>query len=333
MNLVRPLSVAGLIAIAAVGLTALPAAAHTPAASADCSTLTVHLVSYETSGNDATPNRLVATVDGATVADSRFGTGTDLSYNFTDSSVAHDWTVTVDALGTAYDTTFTGTSEPCVVSPPLAATAELSVSEPTCDDPARLSLGALSNATWGEPTRTTGPGDYSVTATATNDALFDNGTNTLTFNGSLKGTLDSTLEPCVVEPPTVVPPAQPDPIVETAFVEDVECEDEVVTRTTTTTRTEYVLDTAANTWVLGTPVTTTEVTTRAAEFEDCPIVSPPPAVEPPTDTPPADTPGTPPSNLATTGADPAAALGIAGLLAASGAALFLRPRRSKLTRL
>jgi len=325
MNVTRPLSIAALIAIAAVGFTALPAAAHTPAAQANCTTLSVHLVSYETSNEDATPNHVTATVDGETVIDERFGNAADYAYEFVDASVAHDWVVTIDALGTAYDTSFSGTSEPCVVSPPAVATAKLSVSDPTCTDPATLTLGELSNATWGEPTRVTGPGDYSVTATANDDAIFDNGEPTKIFSGSLAGPLDPA--ECVVVPP------KPDPIVETAFVEDVDCDDSVVTRTTTTTTTEYVLDAAGTTWVLDTPVSVVEITTRNAEFEDCPIVSPPPSVDPPTDVPPTDTPGVPPSSLATTGADPAAALGIAGLLAASGAALFFRPRRKAMTEL
>jgi hypothetical protein len=68
------------------------------------------------------------------------------------------------------------------------ASADLSVTPATCTAAQTLVLGATKQATWGTPDRTTGPGDYSVTATAVGGHLFSNGSAYQTFTGHLDGT-------------------------------------------------------------------------------------------------------------------------------------------------
>lgn len=67
------------------------------------------------------------------------------------------------------------------------ASATLSTTPATCDAGETLVLGATNHATWGTPTLTEGPGDYSVTATADSGHLFSNGSPTQTFTGTLAG--------------------------------------------------------------------------------------------------------------------------------------------------
>ena len=183
---VAALSLSGVIAIAA------PAAAHTPAASATCSDLTVKLVSYEGNGSNAT-NNVKISIDDAQVADEWFGYSWSKVISLGDKTTSHSWKVVVDAVGSNYDKTFTGTSTPCTPPPPSSpkfdATATVSVTEPTCERGAELVLGTATNATWGTPTTTTGPGNYSVTATANPGHVFDDTLPTRTFEGALAGKL------------------------------------------------------------------------------------------------------------------------------------------------
>lgn len=76
------------------------------------------------------------------------------------------------------------------------ASASISITPATCDSPEKLVLGQAVNATWGTPTRTTGPGSYSVVATGNvgpPQHLFSPGSGvstdgkTQTFTGDLKG--------------------------------------------------------------------------------------------------------------------------------------------------
>lgn len=68
---------------------------------------------------------------------------------------------------------------------PLVATAVVTFTAATCEDPELLVLGAISNATWGEVTDPDGPLDYSVTATADDGAEFAGGLGELLFEGEL----------------------------------------------------------------------------------------------------------------------------------------------------
>ncbi|WP_418061439.1 class F sortase [Pimelobacter simplex] len=70
-------------------------------------------------------------------------------------------------------------------APARDATAAVSTTPPTCDTAETLVLGRTANATWGTPTRTTGPGAYSVVATATDGHVFADGARTRTFTGAL----------------------------------------------------------------------------------------------------------------------------------------------------
>ena len=86
-----------------------------------------------------------------------------------------------------------------VADAPVAdATAAVSTSSATCSAPQALVLGAIANATWGTPTGATGPGTYSVTATAVSGHTFSDGTVTKTFSGTLIATL--TGNACVYNP-------------------------------------------------------------------------------------------------------------------------------------
>ena len=194
------LALSGVIAIAA------PAAAHTPAASATCSDLTVKLVSYEGNGYNAT-NNVKVFIDDAQVADEWFGYSWSKSISLGNKAVAHSWKVVIDAAGYNYDKTLSGTSTPCTPPPPSSpkfdAAASVSVTEPTCERGAELVLGTATNATWGTPTATTGPGNYSVTATADSGHVFDDTLPTRTFEGALAGKLPADQAPCYVPPTTV----------------------------------------------------------------------------------------------------------------------------------
>ncbi|KAB2812963.1 class F sortase [Pimelobacter simplex] len=77
------------------------------------------------------------------------------------------------------------TDEQCPPAATPDATAAVSTTPPTCDTAETLVLGGTANATWGTPTRTTGPGAYSVVATATDGHVFADGARTRTFTGAL----------------------------------------------------------------------------------------------------------------------------------------------------
>lgn len=75
------------------------------------------------------------------------------------------------------------------VAIPRDAAAVLSTTPATCTSGETLVLGAVAYSTWGTPTRTTGPGQYEVTATALSNHLFPDGDFSLTFTGALSGPL------------------------------------------------------------------------------------------------------------------------------------------------
>jgi hypothetical protein len=321
MKPLRTLSAAAALAVLGAAIVAVPASAHTPDVTADCSSVSVALVSY-TTNDDPNPNVVTVTIDGAQVAQQPFGDAFTQNYPFSDTTIGHEWSVHVDSIDDAYDRDFGGTTEPCTAPPAIQdATAELSVTDPTCTSGATLVLGEVSNATWGEPTSTTGPADYAVTATALENHAFDGDLETLEFTGTLAGPVTGST--CDTEPtppvePPVTPPTQPQPTVAVAFDEAADCGTDVVTRTTTKTTTDTVLNEEGTEWVPAEPVVVTTVTTRPTDAIDCPTTvaqGPPPGGD----------------TLAVTGADPAPFLWAAGILAAIGAALLVRPRRGSKT--
>lgn len=227
------------------------------------------------------------------------------------------------------------TKAPCYVPPPVyqVASAELSVTPATCTTGATLVLGTATNAHWETPTAVTGPSAYSVTARANDDARFDGDHTSKSFSGILEGKLDPAQAPCYVPP--VVPP-KPDDEVTTTFTEKMLCSTNTVERTTTTTTTPWTLDTAANAWVKGTPVSVVAVTTRAADTKECTTNNTP--ITPGGggggggDTPGNNTPTgtTNAAALAVTGVDPSGPLAIAALLMMIGlAAAVVVQRRMK----
>ena len=166
----------------------------------------------------------------------------------------------------------------------------------------------------------------------------------------------------VDNPACVVPPVKPAPEVVTTPVETVDCAATEVKTTTTTATTDWVYDAITNTYVKGTPVITTTVTTRPATATECPVTTStptptptptetatvPPVVptdeptQPPTDKPTPE-PTTPPvdttdddettttsettTKLAQTGVDPVAAGVLAMCLFVIGILLFVSSKR------
>ncbi len=92
-----------------------------------------------------------------------------------------------------------GDCKPAVVKD---ASASVSTTPATCTTPEKLVLGQAIKATWGTPTRTTGPGSYSVTATANQGHAFSDGSPTKPFTGNLADKLDpNTVPDCRPTPP------------------------------------------------------------------------------------------------------------------------------------
>lgn len=262
------LLVAAALALLAGGA---PANAHTPAVADTCSGIAVALTSYSATPSQPTPNTIIVTIDDEPIASERFGTSFTETYDFDDTTIGHEYVVAVDAAGTAYDRSFRGETDACALAAdPADATAALTVTEPTCDEPGRLVLGEIVNATWSTPTATTGPAEYTVAAAADTGHTFADGETTLSFTGVLAGTLPSTDKACAV--PIVIPP-QPEPTVTSSSVDDIDCSTSQVTTTTTTVSTGWVLDANANTWVATTPVSTVEAIVRAATPVECPVAA------------------------------------------------------------
>ena len=88
--------------------TAAPASAHTPVVTADCESLDVGLWAYAHKGNKVT-----VVVDGATVAEERFGRSFQRSFEL-DPSTDHTWSVTVKASDNRrYDWSDDGSTTAC----------------------------------------------------------------------------------------------------------------------------------------------------------------------------------------------------------------------------
>ena len=320
--------------VLALGATAvaMPAAAsaHTPEAKATCSTLTVQLDNYSVGSDGGFVNTVSVEIDEAVVDEVDFGSSLRETYPLGDTTVAHEYVVEIDASGTQYDREFTGESVPCPRAAAPDATAALTVTPATCDTPGTLVLGDVQNATWGTPTGATGPGRYTVVATAEPGHTFADGTTSQSFDGPLAGTLDATAYPCAATPPVPVRPA-PARIVSDATT--VDCASMTQTTTTTTTTTDWALDTGTNTWIATAPVVTTADVTVAATPGDCvttTVVTPPAPPAPPVTTPSTPTDSSsralPVERLASTGSDAAtvAPVGLAILLVG---ALLLALRR------
>lgn len=100
-----------------------------------------------------------------------------------------------------------GGQAPLCTTPPAvadAAAAAPTIVAATCATGQTLSLGAVTNATWGAVTGGTGPSTYSVTATATSGHTFSDGSATKSFTGALTGALSPSNAACQA-PPTCIP--------------------------------------------------------------------------------------------------------------------------------
>lgn len=91
----------------------------------------------------------------------------------------------------------------CQQEVPKDASAAVATTAPTCDVAETLVLSTPTNATWGTPTISTGPGTYSVTATAKSGHQFSDGKTTKVFTGTLAG--KSTAAVCDAPPPACIP--------------------------------------------------------------------------------------------------------------------------------
>ena len=280
-----------------VATAAAPASAHTPNVSATCSTLAVNLQSYAWSQSNPRPNKVSVTVDGANLATEWFGGSFKRDFSLGDATKPHTWRVVIDAIDN-YDRTYEGTSTPCAPPTPKDAAATLHTTPASCTVPGTLVLDSIANATWSVPTRTQGPGDYAVTATAARGHLFDDGTASRAFTGTLPGALGTSAPGCAptppppTTPPTTTPPTtnpptpptpptppqvtpvppKPAPVLTSSRIVSIECDDDLMTTTTTTVVTDWVLNAAGTDWVPGEPVLTTSTATRQVIPGDCPAV-------------------------------------------------------------
>lgn len=314
------------------------ASAHTPAASPTCSTLNVELQSYVSSDDAPTPNSVTVVIDGTEVSSVDFGHSYSQSLLLGDESVAHTWSVAIDAVDDGYDATLSGTSTPCGSPAPPDASAAITLSDSTCTTGEQPVLGDVTNAVWGD--LAVDADSYSVTATAIAKHLFDDGLATRTFSGPLAPPVDLTSEQCA-----------PATAQYQESAEYVDCSTATVTTSLTVTTVGWVYDADSASWIEGEPSSEVTTQTRAASEEECGTVAPTaptpeiepevgpepqPEVEPvvePVDEPVVEEPqvaglfvDSEPQALAHTGTD-AAPFGIAALvLLGLGLALALRGR-------
>ena len=317
-----PIAIVGALALLLLSVAAPAAAAPPPPlTTSDCAQLSVSVSGYPSPADNPTPNRLIVSVDGAPFAEETFGAAATFVYDLGAVDVAHSWSITVDALNASFDPTFEGATTPCEAPPLFDASAALDTTPADCDEAEKLVLGTVVNATWGAPTATTGEADYTVTATALDGHVFDDGETTREFSGHLDGVLAANDPECYVEPPVI--PTQPADRFETESVDDVDCDARTVTTTTTTTTTTTELNADGTDWVWTTPVSVTTTSTRAADDIECPVVAPPEQPEQPeSPNEPAATPPTKVTALAHNGVDPTTPVSLAALLTALGAALL-----------
>lgn len=327
---------ATLLSTAVIATTATAANAHTPSASATCESLTVNLQSYSTSANDREPNAVTVTIDDSVIVTEEFGASFTREFDLGIETQAHEWSVEIDAVDNAYDRDFTGTSTPCDAIPRDAAAAVTSTL-PTCTEPGTLVLESATNASWSTPTITEGPGEYLVTATATTDHYFDDGSTTREFTGTLPDTLDPTSAECQPEVTPVVVPPRPLPTEVSSQTVTDDCETTTRSITTTRTTTDWTLNPAGDAWIPATPVVTVTTTTETIDPQLCPAVDP--TDEPPVSTDPAgETPDTEepmvggifyyvPSSLAHSGTDSVLPITIALTMLVAGAGIHLLRRR------
>ncbi|MDJ0336446.1 LPXTG cell wall anchor domain-containing protein [Salinibacterium sp. G-O1] len=152
-----------------------------------CDNTTAKKVEFcHATGSDSNPFVLIETSVNAF-----FNAGHDTHQNFADIVPPFSYVKqgqTIDFPGLNWDATgqaflAAGCEEPVVI--PDVATASVSTTPASCTAAEQLVLGAVTNAVWGPVTDPRGRDDYSVTATATGNALFAGGLTKLTFRGEL----------------------------------------------------------------------------------------------------------------------------------------------------
>lgn len=300
---------------------AAPADAHTPEATATCSTLTVALESYSLGSDGSFVNRITVAIDSTLVDESDFGSSLHEAYSLGDSAVTHEYRVDIDASGTRYDRSFSGNSVPCPKAAVPDAGAALSIVPATCTANGALVLGETTNASWGAPTTAVGPGPYAVAATADAGHTFPDGTTTATYTGTLAAMLAPDDVACAA-----VVPERPEPVRDVVIDTALDCGSATRTTTTTSTFSDWALDSGTNTWLPTPPVIATTTTTVGAAPGECATTVGVTPADPDVEPAAAAADVEPAPVLAATGSDAAAVapIGLAVLLA--GVALTLSRR-------
>jgi hypothetical protein len=178
---------------------AAPASAHTPAVTATCDTLSVALASYDSVAGDLTPNTITVTIDGAQVDQKAFGGSFTADYAL-DKTTGHAYAVIIDALGTAYDTTETGSTTACpaapvVPTPPAPVVSATSADATDCTTKKVTTITTTTTTGWVlRPGTTDWVADTPVVTTAST-------------------TTDASAQACpIVAAPTATPPAATPPV-------------------------------------------------------------------------------------------------------------------------
>jgi LPXTG-motif cell wall-anchored protein len=220
---------AGLVLLAG----AAPASAHTPEVEATCSELTVALENYTPDAGNATPNKVIVTIDGEEVANESFGETFNETYTYDGSTVGHEWTVFVDAIGKTYDKPFSGTTEVCkseeppvVVVPEKPEPIEITESKEKvdCDSTIVTTITTTTTTGWtlDEKSNTWTTAKPVITVTAKERAVTPAECKVVP---PITVVPPTTVTPPVTPPTPVTPPVTPPtsttpPVVETAPVAD-----------------------------------------------------------------------------------------------------------------
>lgn len=278
------------LALGVVGLSALPASAHTPSITASCEKgVTAKATAYD----GKRENRWTITVGGVTESGT-FGASLNKTIPVPQDSAVTSWSATIEAHDGGYRQSLSGTVGPCGVKTVTAPTIE--VTPPTCLEPGGIPITANPPAQNpngyelpGQGARVylspgfTGPGTYTATIQKIGpgfDPAFPNGTKIVGSTSQTLTVLPATGFQGTDEAALCYVPVPPTKIVETEWVGEFECGDTTVTETRQVTETRYELDPVTGT-VNSTSGTSTEERTRdltEAEIASLDCTPPPPVL-------------------------------------------------------
>ncbi len=209
-------------------------------------------------------NTVKVVIDGAAVEDTTFGTTFKKSYEYTDSAVAHDYTVTVVAWDDSnYSFTQSGTSVPCHVPPvqPEAIVTHSPVSTSDCEAKTVTTVDTISTTTF---------------VLNESETEYIKGTPVITSETSTREMTDAEVAEC-----PVIVPVQPESTVSTRSVSvaTIHCATSTVNTVTAhySTTTTYVYNSESNSYdaVVGAEVRGEDTSSsRAATLGECPVIVP-----------------------------------------------------------